>query len=76
MMGTHMSTNCFPGTVMRQHHGSKHRQYALEDISISEEGEIIELPREDLSWALKNCNTEVGSEEKEKTSQAKYGETV
>ena len=34
------------------------------------------LPREDLSWALKNCNTEVGSEEKEKTSQAKYGETV
>ena len=84
MMGTHMPTNCFPGTFTRQHLGSKYsmylrtylRQYVLEDISVSEEGEIIELPREDLSWALKNCNTEVGSEEKEKTSQAKYGETV
>ena len=43
------------------------RQCALDDISISEEGEMIELQREDLTWALKNCNTEVGSEEKEKT---------
>ena len=74
MMGTHMSTTCFAGTVTGQHHGSKHsmyltylRQYVLEDMSVSEEGEIIELPREDPSWALKNCNTGVGSEEKEKT---------
>ena len=37
---------------------------------------MIELQREDLTWALKNCDTEVGSEEKEKTLHVKYGETV
>ena len=51
------------------------RQYVLEDISVSEEGEIIELQSEVPTWALKNCKSAVGSEEK-KTFPAKYGETV
>lgn len=54
----------------------KQVQYVLEDISVSEEGEIIELPRGSELGLEELGNTGVGSEEKEKTLQAKYGETV